>query len=82
MATLYVRNFPDELYEKVKALAAERRRSMAAEVIMLMDRAIQSESPVDRHLQALERIAERRRRNPQPPGAADTLTLLREDRSR
>lgn len=82
MATIYARNCPEDLYEKVKARAAASRRSLGAEVVVLLDQALSSDDPVKRRLQALERIAERRRRNPQPPGAVDTLTLLREDRAR
>lgn len=82
MATLYVRNFPDELYERLKKTAAQRRRSVAAEVVVLVDKAMDAEEAASQRLQALERIAERRRRNPQPPDAVDTLTLLREDRAR
>ena len=82
MATIYVRNCPDEMYERIKTRAAEGRRSVAAEILVLVDQALRSDDPVKRRLQALERIAERRRRNPQPPGAVDTLTLLREDRAR
>lgn len=79
MATLYVRNFPDELYEKVKASAARDHRSISAEIIALVERAL---TEIEQQLEGLERIAERRRRNPQPPDAVDTLTMLREDRER
>ncbi len=82
MATLYVRNFPEELYEWLKAVAAERHRSLGAEVTVLVERAKEEGNASNRRLQALERMAELRRRNPQPAGAVDTLTLLREDRAR
>ncbi len=38
MATLTVKNLPDELYEKIKASAAANRRSINQEVIFLMER--------------------------------------------
>lgn len=82
MATLYVRNFPEELYERLKAVAAERRRSVSAEVVVLVEQALESEQAVSRRLEALERIGERRRRFKMPPGAQDTLSMLREDRDR
>jgi plasmid stability protein len=82
MPVIYSRNCPEELYNKVKALAAANRRSFGQEILVLLDQAVNGGDPVKRRLEALERIAERRRRNPQPPGAVDTLTLLREDRAR
>ena len=82
MATLYVRNFPEELYQRLKAAAAQTRRSLAAEVVVIVDEALEGRVARDRSVEALRRIEERRRRNPQPAGAVDTLTMLREDRAR
>jgi plasmid stability protein len=82
MATLYVRNFPDELYSKVKDKAAQSRRSVSAEVVMLVDEALRVEDKQEEQAEILRRIAERRRSYTPPPGATDTLTLLREDRAR
>lgn len=79
MPTLYVRNFPEELHEKIKVLAANDHRSVSAEVVVLLERAV---TEIEQQLEALERIRERRRRNPQPPDAVDSVTLLREDRER
>lgn len=39
MATLNVKNFPDDLYDRLKALAEAERRSVASEVIHLLERA-------------------------------------------
>lgn len=39
MATLTIKNIPDDLYEKLKAAAATNRRSINNEVIMLIERA-------------------------------------------
>jgi plasmid stability protein len=36
MATLYVENVPDELYEALRSQAKARRRSIAAEVVALL----------------------------------------------
>ena len=82
MATLYVRNFPEELYRWLKEISSEKRRSLGAEVTVLVEQARAEQNATSQHLQALQRISERRLRNPQPPGAEDTLTILRRDRSR
>ena len=37
MATLYVENVPDELYEALRSSAKSRRRSIAAEVLALLE---------------------------------------------
>lgn len=40
MPILHVRNVPDELYNRIKTQAQAQNRSMSAEVIMLLDRAL------------------------------------------
>lgn len=82
MLTLYVRNFPEDLYEQVKKLAAENRRSLSAEAIVLLENAFQSRLDRARHMEALRRIDDIRNRNPQPPGAQSVVDMIREDRER
>jgi plasmid stability protein len=79
MPTLYVRNFPDELYRKVRERAARNRRSIGGEVIVLLEQALKTEDDRDRRLRALEDIA---RRHEGLPQSSDSLDLLREDRNR
>jgi antitoxin FitA len=40
MATLYVRNIPDELYEHLQQLAKAENRSINAQVITLLQNAL------------------------------------------
>lgn len=40
MATLNVKNFPEELYHQLQALATQEHRSVAQEVVHLLDRAV------------------------------------------
>jgi antitoxin FitA len=82
MPTLYVRNMPEDLYRKIRTSAASKRRSMAAEVVVLLEEALEQEAIKERRLEALTRIAERRRNYHAPENASDSLTLLREDRDR
>ena len=44
MATLNVKNFPDRLYRKLQRRAESNRRSVAQEIIHLVDEAV-TESP-------------------------------------
>jgi len=80
MATLHVRNVPDELYDRLRQQAEERNRSLSAEVIMLLDSALDE----NRQKQAalLERIRRRRFFRPSAVGTPDSTTLLRQDRER
>ena len=43
MATLYVENVPDDLYEALRSRAKARRRSIAAEVLALLKENIPTE---------------------------------------
>jgi plasmid stability protein len=43
MATLHIKNFPDSLYEKLKELARQEHRSLAQQVIHLLQEAVDQE---------------------------------------
>jgi plasmid stability protein len=48
MAILNIKNFPDDLYDRLKDKAAEERRSVSQEVIVLLEdalNAVPSDSP-------------------------------------
>jgi plasmid stability protein len=79
MPTLYVRNLPDDLDKRIRSRAARERRSLGAEVIVLLEEALENEAIRERRSQALENIARRRRSMPK---SSDSLALLREDRNR
>ena len=80
MPTLHVRNVPEELYQQIRVQAATKNRSLSAEVVVLLQRAlIQSEQDQSEVLAGIRR---RRFFRPTEAGAPDSLTLLREDRDR
>jgi plasmid stability protein len=80
MSILHVRNVPQDLYLRLKQRAETRRRSLSAEVITLLEWAIEE---VDRSSElSLESIRQRRFFEPASAGAPDSTTLLREDRER
>jgi len=82
MPTLYVRNFPAKVYDRIRDLAARKHRSMSAEVITLIEQGIAHDMLQERRSEALANIARRRTSYTAPPGSIDSLTLLREDRER
>ena len=79
MSILHVRNVPQALYTRLKQRADTRRRSLSAEVITLLEWAIEE---VERAELSLESIRRRRFFEPASVGAPDSTTLLREDRER
>ncbi len=80
MATLHVRNVPDTLYEMLKARAQADGRSLSAEVLMILERALQRPHYSQREL--LQNLQRRQRFSPAKAGAPSSLELLREDRQR
>ena len=78
MPTLHVRNVPEELYERLQERAQKENRSMSAEVVDLLQRAIEASerSPAE----ILAGIRRRRSFRTVDAGAPDSVTLIREDR--
>jgi len=88
MATLHVKNVPDDLYARLQQLAVAQNRSISAQVITLLENALttqvkqpQSENPKS-IIEILAGIRRRRRVNPADFGLPDSTTLIREDRDR
>ena len=80
MSILHVRNVPEDLYLRLKERADAQRRSLSAEVVTLLEWAI--EEAERRPALTLEGIRRRRSFNPREVGAPDSTALLREDRER
>ena len=80
MPILHVRNVPDDLYEHIRRQAQEQNRSISAQVVYLLERAV-LESPQAQR-QVLENIRRRRISFPVQSGIPDSLSLLRQDRGR
>jgi len=82
MATLYVRNFPDELYHSVQTLASKKNMSISTEVISLMEEVVDEKLRIQRSIEAMERIEARYEAFKPSIDGKDTTALLREDRDR
>ena len=80
MSILHVRNIPDDLYQRIQRRAEAQGRSITAEVVSLLERAIE-DADTDQ-AQVLAGIRRRRFFSPAEAGAPDSTTLLREDRQR
>ena len=80
MPTLHVRNIPEPLYDRLRTRAQERNRSISAEVVILLDFALEESEFTQQEL--IDSIHRRRFFNPAAVGAPDSTTLLRGDRER
>ena len=82
MATLYVENVPDDLYQALRKQAKQSRRSVAAEVISLLEAGVPTERALNNRMRFLTWVKRRhasertRRRFP------TTEEMIREDRDR
>lgn len=76
MATLHVRNVPDSTYEALRERATERRTSISAEAIRLIERALSTDrARVNELLAQIEATRVEARR-----GAPSAAELIRQDR--
>jgi len=80
MPDLYVRNVPDELYERIQKRAQAEGTSVAAEVISMLEQFLEGANQSQTEL--LAGIRRRRFFKPGEAGAPDSSALLREDRRR
>ncbi len=88
MATLYVRNLPDDLYERLQELAKAENRSINAQVITLLQQALptQTVETEDRRRKDVPKILEEIRLRREQRSAEvewpDNTELIGEDRAR
>lgn len=83
MPVLYVENVPRDLYEALRKRARARRRSIAAEVLSLLEETIPNERELGARKAMLRRIEElNAKREPSRRRFPSTEELQREDRGR
>jgi plasmid stability protein len=83
MATLYVENVPEDLYEALRKRATEEKRSMAAEVIRLLEANLPTHRELQRRREVFKRIDNlkfTKSENAEP--MPSSLEMIREDRDR
>lgn len=81
MPTLYVENIPEDLYEGLRRQAKAHRRSMAQEVIGLLEQFVPTEAELARRGQFLEKML-RASRKKAARKFPSTEEMIREDRER
>jgi plasmid stability protein len=81
MPTLYVENVPEDLYNALRERARKHRKSMAAEVLSLIEQNVPTAAELKRRQLAFQQIL--RIRKALKPGAfPSTEQMQREDRDR
>jgi len=83
MPTLYVENVPKDLYEALRKRARANRKSMAAEIIGLLEHNFPTEAELKKRRKALQVLARLRAQPPLTPGPFPSAEqMVREDRER
>ncbi|HSP67306.1 MAG TPA: hypothetical protein VLN48_06240 [Bryobacteraceae bacterium] len=83
MSTLYVENIPDDLYDALRKQAKSRRKSIAQEVISLIEAHVSTPQELERRRQLLQKaLRMSARRVPASAPFPSTEELLRQDRAR
>jgi plasmid stability protein len=83
MPTLYVENIPQDLYEALRGRARSRRRSIAAEVLALLEANVPTEKELKARQRFFRRVRQMQSRKPSNPEILpSTEEMLREDRGR
>jgi plasmid stability protein len=83
MPTLYVENVPGPLYKALKERARKNRKSMAAEVIELLEQNIPTAEELRSRREFARRMRELSSREPLTPGPFPSAEeMIREDRER
>ena len=83
MATLYVENVPDELYEALRKRAKQNHRSIAGEVISLLEERVPTAAVLEKRRAFYDYVKRLQSSRPPAPGPfASTEEMVREDRER
>jgi plasmid stability protein len=83
MATLYVENVPDDLYDALKKRARENRKSIAAEVLLLLAQNVPTGSELKRRRKLFEDLKKTwATKSPNPAPFPSAEEMVREDRQR
>ena len=83
MATLYVENVPEPIYKALRERARKNRKSIAAEVIELLQQNIPTAEELKARREFYDRMKELSSREPLGPGPFPSAEeMIREDRER
>ena len=84
MATLYVENVPNDRYEALRKLAKKNGKSIAAEIIELLEQSVPTEAELKRRRKFYDKVVNHyQKQEPLTPGPHPSAEeMIREDRER
>ena len=83
MASLQVRELPENIYSLLKRRAEAEHRSIAQEAIVLLSKGLNTSiAPKERRARLLQKIEEEAEFNSETTAKLDPVELIREDRRR
>jgi plasmid stability protein len=83
MATLYVENVPEDVYKALRERARRHRKSIAAEVIELLEQNVPTADELKKRRKAIDELAKLRAISSASPGPFPSAEeMIREDRNR
>jgi plasmid stability protein len=83
MPTLYVENIPEEIYEGLRERARAHRRSMAQEILGLLEQFVPTRKEMERRRRFLKTALKQTAEKPLAAGPFPSAEeMLRDDRSR
>lgn len=83
MPTLYVENVPEDLYEALRSRARGKHRSIASEVLALLEENVPTEKELRARRAFLRKVERIRSQTPKSRGPfPSTEEMIREDRER
>lgn len=83
MATLYVENIPEELYASLRTRARKHRKSIAAEVLTMLEENFPSQQELKKRRRVFRQLEQQRASAPLASGPFPTTEQMqREDRER
>jgi plasmid stability protein len=83
MPTLYVENVPEDLYNALRSQARRHRKSIAAEVLSLLEENVATREELKRRRMFLDKVRRLRSLSPVSSGPFPTAEeMQREDRGR
>jgi plasmid stability protein len=82
MATLNIENFDDDLYEALRERAKHNQRSIAAEVLALLEEHVPTAKKIAAWKAAIRRVDELKFTSTSDTPMPTSLDMIREDRER
>jgi plasmid stability protein len=82
MATLYVEDIPDDRYEALCELAKRNQRSIAEEILALLQENVPTEKEIEARREAIRRLEKLTFTSNSTTPMPSSLDMIREDRER